>query len=91
VRADIRGGRVWADIVAKLFLVPERETMIQNHAQMRNVDSRTLSSRFDCYKIRFHSVRSATFATISANRRLRRPLRWVLDLRQPAVESRDDA
>ncbi len=33
---------------------------------MRNIDSKIRTSRFDCFKFLFHSVRSATFATISA-------------------------
>jgi hypothetical protein len=61
-----------ADCVAKQFSAPEREIMIQDRAQMRNVDSRTQSPRFDCYKIQFNSARAATFATQSAQMRPRR-------------------
>jgi hypothetical protein len=38
----------------------------QSRARMRNIDSKALTPRFDCYKFLSDSVRLATFATISA-------------------------
>jgi hypothetical protein len=56
-----------ADFVAKVFLAPGRETLIQNLARARNVDSKTHSPRFDYFKIQFHRAGSETFATKSAS------------------------
>ena len=61
-----------ADIVAKVFLPLERAILIQDQAQMRNVDSKVYPPRFDCCAFLFHSIFSATFATVSAKRRHRR-------------------
>ena len=55
-----------ADIVAKVFLPLERAILIQDQAQMRNVDSKVYPPRFDCCAFLFHSIFSATFATVSA-------------------------
>jgi hypothetical protein len=33
---------------------------------MRNIESKARAAQFDCFKFLFHSVRPATFATISA-------------------------
>jgi hypothetical protein len=40
--------------------------LIQDQAPVRNVDSENHTARFDCFKFLFHSIRSVTFATISA-------------------------
>src|SRR5262245_48578146 len=55
-----------ADIVAKRFLASERETLIQDQALTRNVDSQIHSHRFDCCVFQFYIPSAATFATISA-------------------------
>jgi hypothetical protein len=57
---------VLADFVAKVFLAPGRETLIQNLARARNVDSKAHSPRFDYFKFQFHRTGSETFATKSA-------------------------
>jgi hypothetical protein len=57
---------VVADFVAKVFLASGRETLIQNLARARNVDSRTHSPRFDYFKFQFYRAGSETFATKSA-------------------------
>src|SRR5882757_2382635 len=57
-----------ADFVAKVFLASGRETLIQNLARARNVDSRTHSPRFDYFKFQFYRAGSETFATKSAHR-----------------------
>ena len=41
-------GRRSADTVAKLFCAPECATLIQEGRPMSNIDSKILSSRFDC-------------------------------------------
>ena len=67
-RSFERGERqLRADIVAKVFWASQRETLIQDRTRMRNIDSKARKPRFDCFKFLFHSVRSATFATQSAN------------------------
>jgi hypothetical protein len=40
--------QVFADTVEKVFLVPQRATLIQTKRRMRNIDSRIASLRFDC-------------------------------------------
>jgi len=57
---------LWADFVAKVFLASGRETLIQNLARARNVDSKVHSPRFDYFKFQFHRTGSETFATKSA-------------------------
>jgi hypothetical protein len=57
-----------ADIVAKVFWASERERLIQSWLPGRNIDSRTNSRRFVCFKIQFYRRISATFATQSAHR-----------------------
>src|ERR671937_2949019 len=54
---------ILADIVAKVFCSSERETLIQNRAEASKVDSKAHASRFDCFRFRFHSICSVTFAT----------------------------
>jgi hypothetical protein len=55
-----------ADIVAKRFSAPERETMIQNRAPTRNFDSTTRPSRFEYCANLLSGCDAGTFATISA-------------------------
>jgi hypothetical protein len=55
-----------ADIVAKGFCAPERATLIQDQAPMRNVDAKIHPSRFDCCAFLLTSCSSPTFATTSA-------------------------
>src|SRR5882724_5865066 len=64
--------RLLADFVAKVFLASGRETLIQNLARARNVDSRTHSPRVDYFKFQFYRAGSETFATKSARSRLMR-------------------
>src|SRR5215469_15361858 len=58
--------RFEGDCVAKLFCPSERVRLIQDHATMRNVDSRTRSLGFDCCVFLFYSFSTVTFATQSA-------------------------
>jgi hypothetical protein len=64
--ADVSCG---SDFVAKVFLASGRETLIQNLARARNVDSRTHSPRFDYFKFQFYRAGSETFATKSVQMR----------------------
>ena len=58
-----------ADYVEKLICASERERLIQDQAPTRNNDSRTDPPGFLYCKFCFHSARSASFSTQSANRR----------------------
>ncbi|MGZ5703251.1 MAG: hypothetical protein ACXWIM_20485, partial [Burkholderiales bacterium] len=55
------------DAVEKGFCSSERVRLIQNQAPMRNIDSKILSSRFDCYAFPFYRVFVATFSTVSTH------------------------
>jgi hypothetical protein len=55
-----------ADSVAKRFCSSERARSIQDRAPMRIIDSKIHATRFDCFKLLFHSFAAATFATQSA-------------------------
>jgi hypothetical protein len=67
-KADIPGSPSRADAVEKRFFSSERARLIQDQAQVRNVDSKNHFSRFDCYIFLFHSFRAVTFSTASTHR-----------------------
>jgi hypothetical protein len=56
-----------ADFVAKLFLAPRRERLIQDRAPRRNIGSKVRAAGFDYFKFKFHRLQLATFATKSAH------------------------
>jgi hypothetical protein len=63
---DLRATYAFTPILLqKYFEHFDREILIQNRAQARNVDLKERSSRFDGFKFQFHSICSVTFATVS--------------------------